>query len=318
MNFSTVVPLSYGGRKITYDDQILCLGSCFAANIGEKLKSFQFQQTTNPFGILFHPKAIEKVVEYAVRNFEFTAADVFEHQEIWSSFAAHSDLNELEQEDIVVKLNAKVFDLQVALRESSFIMLTFGTAWVYVFKETQEIVANCHKLPNTQFDKRLLTYEEVRQSYTSIVQMIRTLNPHAHIMCSISPVRHTKDGFAENQRSKSILLAALHDAIDDLQDDKVSYIPVYEIVMDELRDYRFYAADLIHPNAIAIQYVWERFVAHYIDEAMMEVMKKVEEVQRGLNHRPFNPTAAQHLKFLDTLIEKIDDLLVRYPFMNFR
>lgn len=318
MNFSTVVPLSYTGKKITYDDQILCLGSCFAVNIGEKFKAFQFQQTTNPFGILFHPKAIEKMIEYAVNNYEFTAADVFEHQEIWSSFVAHSDLNELEQEDIVVKLNAKLFDLQVALRESSFIMLTFGTAWVYTFKETNEIVANCHKVPNTQFEKRLLTYEEVQESYISIVEMIRTLNPEAHILCSISPVRHVKDGFTANQRSKSVLLAALHDAIDVVQDTKVCYIPVYEIIMDELRDYRFYKADLIHPNEIAIQYVWERFITHYIDESMFSIMKKVEEVQRGLDHRPFNPTAEQHLKFLDTLIEKIDDLLERYPFMNFR
>lgn len=318
MNFSTVVPISYTGKKITYEDKILCLGSCFAVTIGEKFKTYQFQQTINPFGILFHPKAIEKIVEYAVQGYEFTASDVFEHQEIWSSFVAHSDLNELEQEDIVTKLNVKLFDLQTALRESSFITLTFGTAWVYALKETGELVANCHKVPNAQFEKRLLTYEEVVGSYKHCIELIRTVNSEAHILCSISPVRHIKDGFVENQRSKSILFAALHDAIVERKDAKVSYMPIYEIVMDELRDYRFYAADLIHPNAIAIQYIWERFVAHYIDESMYGVMKKVDEVQKGLNHRPFNPTAEQHMKFLDSLIEKIDDLLVNYPFMNFR
>jgi len=318
MNFSTVVPFTYTGRKITYEDKILCLGSCFAVNIGEKFKAYQFQQTINPFGILFHPKAMEKLVEYAVKGYTFTGSDVFEHQEIWSSFVAHSDLNELEQEDIVTKLNVKLFDLQVALRESAFITLTFGTAWVYELKETEEIVANCHKLPHTQFNKRLLSYREVQESYQNMFQLIRTINNEAHILCSISPVRHTKDGFVENQRSKSILLSALHEAMTTLNDVKVSYIPVYEVMMDELRDYRFYGEDLIHPNAIAIQYIWERFVAHYIDEEMYVVMKKVDEVQKGLNHRPFNPTAEQHLKFLDTLIEKIDDLLERYPFMSFR
>lgn len=318
MNFSTVVPLSYTGKKITYDDKILCLGSCFAVNIGEKFKAYQFQQTINPFGILFHPKAIEKLVDYAVKGYEFTAEDVFEHQEIWSSFVAHSDLNELEQEDIVTKLNVKLFDLQVALRESTYITLTFGTAWVYALKETSEIVANCHKVPNTQFDKRLLSYEEVVDSYKNILSLIRTVNSEAQILCSISPVRHIKDGFVPNQRSKSILHAALQEVIEELVDEKVSYVPVYEIVMDELRDYRFYTADLIHPNDIAIHYIWERFVSHYIDEQMYGVMKKVDEVQKGLNHRPFNPTAEQHLKFLDTLIEKIDDLLERYPFMSFR
>ncbi|MDM1043896.1 GSCFA domain-containing protein [Myroides sp. 1354] len=318
MNFSTVVPLSYTGKKITYDDKILCLGSCFAVNIGEKFKAYQFQQTINPFGILFHPKAIERLVDYAVKGYEFTAQDVFEHQEIWSSFVAHSDLNELEQEDIVTKLNVKLFDLQVALRESTYITLTFGTAWVYALKETSEIVANCHKVPNTQFDKRLLSYEEVVDSYKNILSLIRTVNSEAQILCSISPVRHIKDGFVPNQRSKSILHAALQEVIEELVDEKVSYVPVYEIVMDELRDYRFYTADLIHPNDIAIHYIWERFVFHYIDEQMYGVMKKVDEVQKGLNHRPFNPTAEQHLKFLDTLIEKIDDLLERYPFMSFR
>ncbi|WP_158962410.1 GSCFA domain-containing protein [Myroides fluvii] len=318
MKFSTVVPVSYTGKKITYEDKILCMGSCFAVNIGEKFKAYQFQQIINPFGILFHPKAIEKLVEYAVKGYEFTTSDVFEHQEIWSSFVAHSDLNELEQEDIVTKLNVKLFDLQMALRESTFIALTFGTAWVYALKETGEIVANCHKVPNTQFDKRLLSYEEVVESYKHIITLIRTVNSEAHILCSISPVRHIKDGFVENQRSKSILLAALHQALAVVQDAKVNYIPVYEIVMDELRDYRFYKEDLIHPNDMAIQYVWERFVAHYVDEQMDAVMKKVDEVQKGLNHRPFNPTAEQHLKFLDSLIEKIDDLLERYPFMSFR
>ena len=318
MNFTTVVPLSYTGKKMTYDDKILCLGSCFAVNIGEKFKNYQFQQTVNPFGILFHPKAIERLIEYAVKGYEFTAADVFEHQEIWSCFAAHSDMNELEEDDIITKLNTKLFDLQIALKESDFIALTFGTAWVYTYKETGEVVANCHKRPNQQFEKRLLSYEEVLQSYVNIMQLIRSVNAEAHIWCTLSPVRHTKDGFTENQRSKSILCAALHQAIDSLGDTKIGYIPVYEIVMDELRDYRFYAADLIHPNEMAIQYIWERFVSSYIDESMYVVMKKVDEVQKGLNHRPFNPTAEQHLKFLDTLIEKIDDLLEQYPFMSFR
>lgn len=318
MNFSTVVPLTYSGKKITYDDKILCLGSCFAVNIGEKFKAYQFQHVINPFGILFHPKAIEKIVEYAVKGYEFTASDVFGHQEIWSSFIAHSDLNELEQEDIVTKLNVKIYDLQVALRESSFIMLTFGTAWVYVFKETGELVANCHKIPSSQFEKRLLAYDEIKESYQNIAHLIRTVNVDAQIMCSISPVRHTKDGFVENQHSKSVLIAALHEAMNALKDSNLYYVPAYEIVMDELRDYRFYKADLIHPNDIAIQYIWERFMMHYIDETMYAVMKKVDEVQKGLGHRPFNPTAEQHMKFLDALIEKIDDLLEQYPFMNFR
>ncbi|MDR2223441.1 MAG: GSCFA domain-containing protein [Flavobacteriaceae bacterium] len=318
MKFTTVVPIKEAKRRITYDDRILSLGSCFAVNMSEKFKAFQFQNTVNPFGILFHPLAIERLLHYAVEGYEFTAQDVFEHNEVWSCLMAHSDLNELEEEDIVTKLNVKLFDLQVALKDASHLVLTFGTAWVYEHIETQEVVANCHKLPQHLFRKRLLSYTELLDSYHRIVKLVQTINPTIHIIFSISPVRHIKDGVVENQRSKSLLIAALHQLLEEVNNDNLSYFPAYEVLMDELRDYRFYTADLLHPNSIAIDYIWERFVETNISVEMYPIMKKVDEVQKGLAHRPFNPTATQHMVFLDTLIEKIDFLLEKYPFMNFR
>ncbi len=318
MNLSTTVPVHYAGKKITYNDKLLFLGSCFAVNIGEKFKDYQFQQLINPFGILFHPKAIEKIIQLAVSDYVFSEKDVFMHNDVWSSFMAHSDMNELEQEDIVTKLNVRLFDLQEALKESSLISITLGTAWVYALRESGELVANCHKIPNTYFDKRLLNYQEILESCNTIVRLIRRVNKHAQIQFTISPVRHIKDGLVENQQSKSLLISGLHSALDQLKDDKVSYFPAYEIMMDELRDYRFYRIDMLHPNEVAVEYIWEKVKESFIDPSMYSVMKKVDEVQKGLNHRPFNPTAEQHLKFLDTLIEKIDYLLERYPFMNFR
>ncbi|MDR0230179.1 MAG: GSCFA domain-containing protein [Flavobacteriaceae bacterium] len=318
MKFSTTVPIKEAKRRITYDDKVLSLGSCFAVNMSEKFKTFQFQHTVNPFGILFHPLAIERILRYAVEGYEFTNDDVFEHNEVWSCLAAHSDLNELEQEDIVTKLNVKLFDLQVALKEASHVLLTFGTAWVYEHIETKQVVANCHKLPQQLFRKRLLSYEEVLESYHRIVKLIQEVNPTVQVVFTISPVRHIKDGVVENQRSKSLLIGALHQMLEEVNNSDLSYFPAYEVVMDELRDYRFYTADLLHPNGIAIDYIWERFVQTSISEEMYPIMKKVDEVQKGLAHRPFNPTAAQHMVFLDTLIEKIDFLLEKYPFMNFR
>lgn len=318
MKFTTVVPIKEAKRRITYDDRILSLGSCFAVNMSEKFKAFQFQNTVNPFGILFHPLAIERLLHYAVEGYGFTAQDVFEHNEVWSCLMAHSDLNELEEEDIVTKLNVKLFDLQVALKDASHLVLTFGTAWVYEHIETQEVVANCHKLPQHLFRKRLLSYTELLDSYHRIVKLVQTINPTIHIIFSISPVRHIKDGVVENQRSKSLLIAALHQLLEEVNNDNLSYFPAYEVLMDELRDYRFYTADLLHPNNIAIDYIWERFVETNISVEMYPIMKKVDEVQKGLAHRPFNPTATQHMVFLDTLIEKIDFLLEKYPFMNFR
>ncbi|WP_267739987.1 GSCFA domain-containing protein [Myroides injenensis] len=318
MKFSTVVPIKKSNNTITYDDKILSLGSCFAVNISEKLKEFQFQNIVNPFGILFNPVAIERIMQYAVDGYEFTESDVFCHNEIWSCFATHSDMNELEKEDIITKLNVKLFDLQLALKESSFLLLTFGTAWVYEHIETGELVANCHKLPQSGFKKRILTYSEVFNSYVNIIKLARKINPSMQIILTISPVRHFKDGIVENQRSKSLLFTALHDVLTMEGNEELVYFPSYEIVMDELRDYRFYKADMLHPNELAIDYIWERFVACWIHQDMYPTMQKVQEVQNGLNHRPFNPTAEQHLAFLDSLVEKIDYLLEKYPFMNFR
>lgn len=318
MKFSTVVPIVKLPKQLTYGDKILSLGSCFAVNIGKKFKQFQFQNVVNPFGILFHPKAIEQIVEYAYSGYEFSEKDVFCHNEIWSCFAVHSDMNELEEEDIITKLNIKLFDLQAALKESSLLILTFGTAWVYEYCQTGEIVANCHKVPQSEFVKRLLNYDEIVESYLRIIYLVKELNPNIQIMFTLSPVRHIKDGIVENQRSKALLHAAMQDVLEQLKGTELFYFPSYEIMMDELRDYRFYKADMLHPNEIAIDYIWEKFVENCIAEDSISVMKKVDEVQKGLNHRPFNPTATQHLNFLDTLIEKIDFLLEKYPFMSFR
>jgi len=318
MKFSTVVPTKVAKDRIKYEHKILSMGSCFAVNISDKLKEYQFQSVVNPFGILFHPFAIERVLEYAVNGYEFTSQDVFCHNEVWSSFIAHSDLNELEEEDIVTKLNVKLFDLQVALKESSFMYITLGTAWVYEHIESGMVVANCHKVPQSKFKKRLLSYEEVSASLSKIIKLVQVINPELQIVFTVSPVRHFKDGVVENQRSKSVLFTVLHDVLDRHEEIGIGYFPSYEIVMDELRDYRFYKADMLHPNELAIDYIWERFVTTWIHPDMYPIMHKVDEVQRGLNHRPFNPTAKQHLKFLDTLVEKIDYLLEKYPFMSFR
>lgn len=318
MKFSTVVPIKKAVNPITYDDKIVSIGSCFAVNIGDKFKEYQFQSIVNPLGILFHPKAIERILDYIVQDYIFTNEDVFCLNEVWSCFDVHSDLNELEQEDIVTKLNVKLFDLKEAIKASSVLILTFGTAWVYEHSETKEVVANCHKVPQSNFNKRILSYAEVVDSYSKIIKLVKTINTSIQFIFTISPVRHFKDGVVENQRSKSILFSALHEVLSTMQNEGVSYFPSYEIIMDELRDYRFYKSDMLHPNELAIEYVWERFVTAWIDPDMYPTMQKVLDVQRGLNHRPFNPTAEQHLAFLDTLIEKIDCLLERYPFMNFR
>lgn len=318
MKFSTVVPVDEALSKIDYDSKIVSLGSCFAVNMSQKFKRYQFKTEANPFGILFHPLAIQRLLEYTATNYVFSSKDVFLYNEIWSCFDAHSDMNELTEEEIIEKLNSAIVEFSKSLKDVSHVFLTFGTAWVYEKKEGRRVVANCHKISQDVFVKRLLSYDEILQSYHDITRLIQELNPNVQIVFTISPVRHIKDGFVGNQRSKANLIGALHQFLEEKRDVKYSYFPAYELVMDELRDYRFYDQDMLHPNQLAIDYIWERLLESFVSLETRVIMKKVEEVSKAMEHRPFNPTSEQHLKFMDSLIEKIDFLLDRYPFMSFR
>ncbi len=318
MKLATIVPIMPLSNKITYSDKIMSLGSCFAVHMTGQLKISQFQVSSNPFGILFHPFAMRTVLRFAIDNKNFTEQDVFAYQEIWSCFDAHSDLNALEQQDIIDALNVAVSQLRTSLQQSNYCLLTFGTAWVYQLVSTKKVVANCHKVAAENFEKRMLSSKEVLDCFVDIINLVRYYNKDMQIIATISPVRHLKDGFVENQASKSLLHYSLQQVLGNDINTGCYYFPSYEIMMDELRDYRYYKKDLVHPNDIALEYIWERFIKACVCAESQKVMKKVQQVQNGLNHIPFNPTASAHLDFLDTLISKIDELLEQYPFMNFR
>ncbi len=316
MQLQTIVPINQLTNKINYHSKIVSVGSCFAVNIAQKLTQFQFQNSVNPWGILFHPVAIEKLINAAVNDTVFTTEDVFCANEIWSCFDTHSDLNALDAESIVEDINKKTAIFKQNLQQASHFVITLGTAWVYRFNKTNKIVANCHKIPQANFTKQLLSVQNCVSALQNITQNIKQINPNIQLIYTVSPVRHIKDGFVENQRSKAHLITALHEYL--CQNNQAYYFPSYEIMMDELRDYRFYNADLLHPNHIAIDYIWERFTENCIHPEMYQTMKKVDEVQKGLAHKPFNPYADAHQLFLDKLALKLDDLLEKYPFMNFR
>lgn len=317
MQLQTLVPVQPLMNKINYHSKIVSVGSCFAVNMAQRFTQYQFLNTVNPLGILFHPLAIANLIDFAVQNKLFTEKDVFFHNEVWSCFHAHSDLNELEQEDILSALNEKTAQFKDNIQQASHFILTLGTAWVYRSIESNEIVANCHKIPQQQFQKEVLSVADCQKAIQQIEDGLRKLNPNLEIVYTLSPVRHIKDGFVENQQSKAHLITALHQHLQENQQLNY-YFPSYEIMMDELRDYRFYAKDLIHPNELAVDYIWERFMMCCIDQDILPAMKKVDEVQKGLAHRPFNPYTEAHQQFLDKLALKLDELLEKYPFMNFR
>ncbi|PCH99732.1 MAG: GSCFA domain-containing protein [Flavobacteriaceae bacterium] len=305
MPANTSTPLS-DKSKIDYDSNLLLLGSCFAENIGDKFEYFKFQNSINSFGILFHPKAIENLITHSINRKEYTVADVFFYNERWHCFDAHSDLSSNDKEELLTSLNQQVTSTKTAIENASHLIITVGTAWVYRFITSNKIVGNCHKIPQKQFTKELLSVAEVTDSLKNIVSQVKTINPSVHVIFTVSPIRHLKDGFVENSRSKAHLTASIHDLI--TASNGLHYFPSYEIMMDDLRDYRFYTADMLHPSNIAIHYIWEQFSQVWIAPNTQHIQKKVDTVQRGLAHRPFNASSEQHQKFLASLTRKMEDL----------
>ena len=281
-------------------------------NIGKKLEYFKFPNLLNPFGILFHPSAIRTFLENVRSKRQFSEEDIFYHNEAWHSFGAHSDLNGSEKSEILGQLNSAVEGTRQFLETATHIIITPGTAWGYRFRKTGEVVANCHKVSQKNFSKELL---EVQDDLLTCVEIVQELNPSAAIIFTVSPVRHLKDGFVENQQSKAKLIGGVHEVISATA--QTHYFPSYEIMMDELRDYRFYAEDMVHPNPMAIDYIWKKFAETWISEEAGQVMKKIDSIQKGLSHRPFNEASAAHQKFVLDLQMKIRELEAEYPQIRF-
>lgn len=319
MELRTHIPLGGSGIKIDYQSRSLLLGSCFVENLWGKLDYFKFRGLQNPFGILFHPLAMENLVERALESREYQHTEIFEQEGIWYCFDAHSELRATGAHELLSLLNNRLSDTREALGNASHIIITFGTAWVYDHLDHGGTVANCHKRPQREFNKRLLSVDQIRGSLERLLSMVYDTNPDIQPILTISPVRHLRDGFIENQRSKAHLITALHQVLEGHGSGNAgpAYFPSYEIMMDELRDYRFYARDMVHPNALAIDFIWEAFQRTWMAPDCIAVMGEVDHLQKGLGHRPFNPDTREHQKFRAALGEKIAYLQEAYPFMKF-
>lgn len=326
MELISKIPIPKSDQPIDYHSKVVSFGSCFADEVGKKFEYFKFQHCTNPFGILFHPLAIEKMIDFALSEKEFAGEDVFFQNERWHCFDVHSVMSHPEKEVMLSTLNQKLKTTSQEISQATHFVLTLGTAWVYKHIQTGQTVANCHKVPQKSFEKSLLTIEEIANSIENLVTKVKEVNPKVAFIFTVSPVRHLKDGFVENQLSKAHLIAGLHQFLNStpsgLLAGKVggwgaSYFTAYEILMDELRDYRFYAEDLLHPNQLAVDYIWNRFAEVYFSENTFLTMKEVDTIQKGLAHKPFNSDSASHQKFLENLDKQIKKLQKEYPAMQF-
>lgn len=316
MEFRTQIPIPKSGNPIGYDSKIVSLGSCFAENMSDKLDGFKFQNTCNPFGIIFNPVSIEKMIYRIVNQFFYTEKDIFFHNERWHCFEVHSDLSCSNQEEFLENLNAVLRTSLIRLFQASHIIIAYGTSWVYRNLESNAIVANCHKVPQKEFSKEILSIETIEKSIKNTIGYFQIINPNVNFIFTVSPVRHLKDGFVENQLSKAHLITAIHKILQSTIYN-LNYFPSYEIMMDELRDYRFYAEDMVHPNPVAIGYIWERFSETTISAESYSIMKEVETIQKGLQHRPFNADSESHQQFLSKLQDKMAKLVSQYSFMKF-
>ena len=315
MKLTTPIKLSRQNPPINYSSKVLLLGSCFAQNMGAKLEYYKFQQCTNPFGILFHPVAIEKLITRAVNQNWFTSKDVFLQNEQWHCFLAHSKLSNTSEEDLISALNSALEKLRFSLLEASHVVFTFGTAWVYKHLEKDTIVANCHKVPQKEFVKQLLSPDDVSDVLLGIETKLRTINPTCSIINTVSPVRHIKDGLIANSRSKAHLIAGVQEIVSP---EKLNYyFPSYEIMMDELRDYRYYKEDLIHPNQTAIAIIWNAFTGSWICPETAALQKKIATIQSGMLHTPFNENSKAHIHFKKDLEVQISQVQKALPWATF-
>ncbi len=311
MKWSIDFPIPSYSSPISHQNKILSLGSCFAETIGLKMKSAKFDCLVNPFGTIFNPLSLKLLLETTESARDFEENLICERDGIYFHYHAHSDLFGTSPAELLLKLREKRNLISQQLKTASHLILTFGTAWVYTLPE-YGIVANCHKKPNNLFHKRLLSLDEMESSLSALFEDFSQKFQDLKIILTLSPVRHLKDGVTENQLSKSLLRVLCSNL--ERRWPSVSYFPAYEIMMDELRDYRFYKSDLIHPTTEAEDYIWSRWQAsHFTKETQAKVIE-IQQIKTDLAHRPIHPESPAHRKFLSNLLQKLERLNAEFDF----
>lgn len=293
---------------------VMLMGSCFTDHLGNKLEQHRFSTLQNPHGILFNPVSLAKSVTSYIEKKQYNKNDLFFQQEWWTSWDHHSQFSHADPDKLLEMINKSQDEAHSFLQKAKWLVLTVGSAWVYQLAEGR-IVANCHKVPTDKFQKRLLPVEEVLAALDNMIHRLFIFNPGLRIMFTISPVRHLRDGFVENNRSKAILIQAVHHLVEKFEG--LFYFPAYELIIDDLRDYRFYAEDMVHPNYLATSYVWEKFTESCIDEESRKFIKEIAPVNAALAHKPFQPDSNAHRLFRQKQVEKLQQLQASYPFLNF-
>lgn len=314
MDFHLQFPITSFPEKIKYSQKILFLGSCFAENIAEALQVHKFNVKINPHGVLYNPSSISMVVRRYMENKAMQEQDLFFANDCWNSWEHHSRFSNINKQTCLNEMNASISAAHELLKSAEWLFITFGSASVYKRKTTNDPVGNCHKISQKEFTKHVLSATEIILDYKQLINGLKEINPKLKIVFTISPVRYMNDGAMENSLSKARLIEAVHELVD--QHENVYYFPAYELVIDDLRDYRFYKTDLVHPNEQAIEYVFEKLMSASFDEETILLFDKIKELKAAASHRPFNATTDAHKKFKATYLDRCVQLQKQFPFLD--
>lgn len=317
MAFFTEIQIPEYPWKMDYSKSMMLFGSCFSENIGQKLIDLKFTVDMNPFGILYNPESIANSLKILLEKRIFTEKDLFNDQGLWCSFYHHSRFSDVDRGVALEKINNRIEISSGFLKKADFLVITFGTSWVYELKSTGLIVSNCHKVPAAEFKRYRLGVMEITEVYRELLEQLWKLNPGLKVIFTISPIRHWKDGAVENQVSKATLLLAVDRLITGFGTKSCSYFPSYELMMDELRDYRFYAEDMLHLSPVAIDYIFERFDKVMITKESLDISKSVMKVRKAIEHRPVNPQSAGFKTFIQQNLILVDELISQFPLLDF-
>ena len=304
--FRTEFEIQGAENKISTESNVMFFGSCFTENIGSKFKELHLTNIVNPFGILYNPASVAKNIRNLINSRLVTADDLVLNNEKWVSYNHHGRFSNIEKQTCLDNINSEIGAASLLLKQADTLYITFGTSWVYKLKEDKSIVANCHKFAASNFIRERLSINEIVNDYSKLIQEIRAINKDINIVFTVSPIRHWKDGANGNQLSKSILLLAIDEIVK--QNSNCFYFPSYEIVMDDLRDYRFYSSDMFHINETAINYIWDKFKDTFFDSSLNNFEKRVVKINAALNHRTDDNTNEKYIDFINLNIKKSKDL----------
>ncbi|MBK9270187.1 MAG: GSCFA domain-containing protein [Saprospiraceae bacterium] len=314
-SFRTIFPEFEAPFKIDHRSKIWCMGSCFANELYHNLHQLHFNILFSPFGIAFNPISLMDHVHKICNNEQITRKDLIHHDGLYHSLSHHGSYSEADAESMLRNLNQKISEARDWILDADFLIITLGSAHYYSWKDSEQTVSNCHKIPASFFQKKRTNLEEVLPMFQRAISTLNRLNNKLKIILSVSPVRYLKDGFVENNRSKAILLETAHRIKEEF--DQIYYFPAYEIFMDDLRDYRFCKSDLVHPSDQSIKYIMNYFINGCMTVETRSFILRIQKINDQLNHRPIHPATPSHSKFLDELKINIEQLKKEYPSIHF-